>query len=158
MTVLVDTNILLRLAQPTHPMHATSQAAVSALQARGETLRTVPQNLYEFWAAATRPVTSANGLGLTTPECQTEVARIKSFFPVLPDAPTLMAGWEALVVAHDCKGKAAHDARIVAAMRNHAVTHILTFNGADFVRYRGLTILDPAAVAGPPPSAAGPIP
>jgi predicted nucleic acid-binding protein len=46
MTVLLDSNVLLRLAQATHPMHATARAAVSALQRGGERLHTVPQNAY----------------------------------------------------------------------------------------------------------------
>jgi hypothetical protein len=32
MTVLVDTNVLLRLSQLTHPAHTTARAAVLALQ------------------------------------------------------------------------------------------------------------------------------
>lgn len=32
-------------------------------------------------------------------------------------------------------GKAVHDARIVAAMRSHSITNVLTFNIADFRRY-----------------------
>lgn len=40
------------------------------------------------------------------------------------------------------KGKNAHDARLVAAMVRHGLTHILTFNAQDFSRYRGITIDD----------------
>jgi hypothetical protein len=54
MNVLLDTNILTRLAQHAHPMHAAARDAVAALQRAGETLRLVPQNLYEFWVVATR--------------------------------------------------------------------------------------------------------
>jgi hypothetical protein len=55
MNILLDTNILGRLAQPTHPMHAAARDAVTTLQRAGEMLRIVPQNLYEFWVIATRP-------------------------------------------------------------------------------------------------------
>jgi predicted nucleic acid-binding protein len=41
------------------------------------------------------------------------------------------------------------DARLVAAMRTYSVTRLLTFNGPDFTRFPGLTILDPAAFAAP---------
>ena len=65
--VLVDTNVLLRLAQPTSPQHAPAQAALMALDSAGLELCLVPQVLYEYWAVATRPP-SANGLGLSVPE------------------------------------------------------------------------------------------
>jgi predicted nucleic acid-binding protein len=154
MTALLDTNILLRLIQATHPMHALAQGAVAVLRESRMTLRTVPQILFEFWVVATRPI-AVNGLGLTTAECQVELANIKALFPVLPDSPALLAQWEALVAAHDCQGKVAHDARLVAAMRTHGITHLLTFNGGDFQRFPGITVLDPATVVRPPEAPPG---
>lgn len=148
--ILLDTNILLRHAKPTDPAHPTVKAAVRALQAAGEDLCIVPQNVYEFWVAATRPLAN-NGLGLTVPECRNEVAGLKAAFLLLLDQPGLFAEWEALVTAHDCKGKVAHDARLVAAMAVHAVSRVLTFNVADFSRFPGITVLDPVAVAPPSP-------
>ena len=47
MLVLLDTNILLRLAVPTHPMHVVARHAVIKLQANGDRLVLVPQNIYE---------------------------------------------------------------------------------------------------------------
>lgn len=108
-----------------------------------------PQNVYEFWATATRPKT-ANGLGLALPSCLGEVNRYRGIFPLLPDQPGLFNEWFTLVVRHQCHGKVSYDARIVAAMTTHAVTRLLTFNTADFARYPGLTVLDPAAVAATP--------
>jgi hypothetical protein len=55
MTVLLDSNILARLAQPTHPKHAATRDAVAALQARGETLVIVPQNVFGLWQPAGWP-------------------------------------------------------------------------------------------------------
>jgi predicted nucleic acid-binding protein len=148
MTVLLDTNILLRLAQATHPMHATAQAAVSLLQGAGQTLHAVPQNVYEFWVVATRPV-AANGLGLSTAEALAEVTRLTALFPLVPDTPAVYPEWLRLVGTYSVSGKNAHDARLVAAMAVHGVTHLLTFNTADFVRFPGITVLDPAAVTAP---------
>lgn len=147
--ILLDNNILVRYAQPTDPLHSIAIAAVTALQAGGETLGLVPQNLYEFWATATRPVT-ANGLGLSVPRCQLEVAGLRRVFQLLPDQPGLFAEWESLVVQYQCHGRVSFDARLVAAMRTHGVAHILTFNVGDFARYPGLTVLDPTAIAATP--------
>ncbi len=146
MTVLLDTNVLTRLAQHTHPLHATARDAVAALEGSGETLQTVTQNFYEFWVVATRPV-AANGLGMSASEASVELARLQALFPMLPDAPALFVEWRKLVTTHSVLGKNAHDARLVAAMACHGITHLLTFNAQDFSRYPGLTLLDPAAVA-----------
>lgn len=154
MTTVVDTNILVRLSNPADPDRAVALAAATALQAAGDDLRTLPQNLYEFWVTATRP-TAANGLGLTPARCAVELAAVEATFPPLADPPDLLDRWRALVTAHHCAGKVAHDARIVAAMAAHGVTRILAFNGSDFARYPGVTPLDPHAGASPP---AGPGP
>jgi predicted nucleic acid-binding protein len=152
--IVLDTNILLRYAWAADPAFATVDAAINALHAGGEVLCVVPQDIYEFWATATRPIAS-NGLGLSIPECQVQVARVKRLFRLLPDLPTLFAEWEALVGAHACHGRVSYDARLVAAMRTYGVTRLLTLNGADFARFPGFTILDPAALAAPatPPTA-----
>jgi predicted nucleic acid-binding protein len=71
------------------------------------------------------------------------VANLKAL-TFLPDQPSLFAEWEALVATRLCRGKSAHDARLVAAMRTHGVASILTFNFVDFRRYPGLTVIDPA--------------
>src|SRR2546423_749446 len=130
MSVLLDTNILTRSAQPAHPMHEDAVDAVSALRTNGEDLCIVPQNLVEFWAVATRPL-SANGLEMTIDKAQTELTRIKSLFGLLQDTPAVYDEWETLVVQYGVSGKNTYDARIVAAMTLHGITDLLTFNVAD---------------------------
>jgi len=62
---------------------------------------------------------------------------------LLRDTPGVYDEWRRLVATHAASGKAAHDARLVAAMMIHEITHILTFNGSDFKRYPGITVLHP---------------
>jgi predicted nucleic acid-binding protein len=145
MSVLLDTNILTRSAQPGHPLHKDAVDGLDMLRTRGEELCVVPQNPIEFWAVATRPL-SANGLGMTTTQAQAELARIKSLFRLLPDTPAIYNEWETLVGRHRVSGKNTHDARIVAAMNVHAITELLTFNGGDFKRYSGINVVSPADV------------
>ena len=141
--ILLDTNLLLRYATAANPSYPVAEAAINALTARGQTIHTVPQNLYEFWVVATRPI-PVNGLGLSPDECVTAITRIRRLFPVLHDRPTLVAEWESLVATYQCRGKLAHDARLVAAMHTHGLTKLLTFNGVDFRRFPGITVMDPA--------------
>jgi predicted nucleic acid-binding protein len=145
MSYLVDTNILLRSAQPSHPMHADATRAVSELLAQGEILSVIPQNIIEYWAVATRPV-EANGLGMSVEETAAEVKRLQIIFQILPDNADIFTEWKRLVSEHEVKGKEVHDARIVAAMLAHRVTHLLTFNTADFKRYTEISAVNPKDV------------
>src|SRR5258708_7428916 len=108
MNVLLDTNILSRMAQPGHAQHQTAVDATAALRLRGDVLCLVPQVLYEFWVVATRPV-AVNGLGLAVSVIAAELTRLQSLFPLLLDTPSVFSEWERLVTAHQVVGKNAHD-------------------------------------------------
>jgi predicted nucleic acid-binding protein len=144
-SVLVDTNVLLRLAQAKHGQYRAAIDCVSRARFAGETLYVMPQNLAEFWAVATRPAGAANGLGLTTAAVAIEIATIERLFQLAVDDPAIYPIWKGLVVTHRVLGAKVHDARLVAAMLVLGIGRILTFNVADFSRY-GVAVLNPAAV------------
>ena len=148
MNYLVDTNILTRLAEPGHAMHQAALDAVKLLIRQGHTLHIVPQNLYEFWVVCTRP-THVNGLGKTAAEAVAELANVKALFLWLVEAPAVYGIWEHLVASTPVVGKNAHDARFVAAMTVHGLTHLLTFNTQVFRQYHGITAVSPADVLTP---------
>ncbi len=155
MNILLDANILLRLADPTSKSHVVAATAVSTLRAQGDALHIVPQSVYEFWAVATRPIAN-NGLGLSSVECENEVAKVEASFPLLDDKPNLFTEWKTVVSAFACHGKVAHDGRYIAAMRTHGLTHLLTFNVTDFSRYPGIILLNPNAIIPANPSSKPP--
>ncbi len=140
MAVLLDTNILLRLAQPHHPNATVATRALRALRAANEMLYITQQNIVEFWAVATRPI-AANGLGFSTEQAAAEIDALKRLFVLLPELPVENA-WERLVYDYRVSGKNAHDARLVAAMVVHGIESILTFNAEDFLRYSEIRVLD----------------
>lgn len=146
MRLLVDTNLLLRLAHPNHPHHSAARQCLDRLRHDGHELRVVPQVLYEYWVVLTRPLAN-NGLGFSATQASTDIQRIKVLFPPLRDERGILEPWERLVVAEQVLGKSAHDARLVAAMKRHGLTHIVTFNTADFRRYPGIAVLDPMQIA-----------
>jgi len=78
MNYLLDTNVLLRSVQPTHPAHNVAVNAIQMLLGQSAALYMTSQNLIEFWAVATRPV-AANGLGWTVAETMQEIAELKNF-------------------------------------------------------------------------------
>ncbi len=147
MSHIVDTSLLVRQADTNSQDRPIALNALKNLAVSGETLRVVPQNMVEFWVVATRPQ-AVNGLGLSVAEADKERRRLEALFPLLPDLPALYSQWADLVNTFGVSGKPSHDARIVAAMLTHGMTHILTFNGADFRGYAplGIVVVDPAKV------------
>lgn len=148
MNYLIDTNILSRLAEPGHAMHQPALDAVKRLTQQKHKLYVVPQNLYEFWVVCTRP-TSVNGLGKSAIEAVAELTSVKSLFILAEDTPTVFTAWEQLVTSIPVIGKNAHDARLVAAMTVHGLSHLLTFNAKDFRSYPGIITATPADVLTP---------
>jgi predicted nucleic acid-binding protein len=142
MIYLVDTNVLLRSIQQAHPMHADAKRAAATLTRQDQQLSIVAQNLIEFWAVATRPAVN-NGLALSINDTAQHVAIFKRIFTLLADTPDIFPEWERLVDQHKVSGRQVHDARLVAAMKVHSVTHLLTFNTDDFKRYDKITVVNP---------------
>jgi predicted nucleic acid-binding protein len=151
MNIPLDTNILTRMAQVGHVQQPIATNAVNALVLRGDIPCLFPQSLYEFWVVLTRPV-AVNGLGFTAQQAAAELSRLKGLFPLLPDTPAIYPEWERLVAVYQVTGKNAHDARLVAAMTIHGLTHLLTFNTGDFARYPGITAIDPTTIMSSPSS------
>ena len=145
MLCLVDTNVLLRGLDRRHPHCRTVRNALVMLRQQGTQPSLAAQNLVEFWAVATRPA-AANGLGMSCAWAAAEIARMKRLFVILAETADVQPEWERLVIQHSISGKKVHDARLVATMNVHHLTHILTFNIGDFLRYPGLTPIDPSAI------------
>lgn len=144
MSVLVDTNVLLRRLEPLHDHYRHAVDATTRLIESAEPVHVTPQNVAEFWAAATRPV-ARNGLGLSAAAAAAEIDRIERVFAVLPDLPAIYFHWKRLVMTHEVIGNQIYDARLVAAMMAHGVGRILTFNAGDFGHY-GIEVMHPSAI------------
>jgi predicted nucleic acid-binding protein len=145
MSYLVDTNVLLRSVQKSHPTHSVAANSIDLLLHHREVVFVIPQNLIEFWCVATRPEVN-NGLGMSIDEALKRMAAFKNALILLPDMDSIFGEWEQLVVEHQVLGKQVYDARLVAAMKVHNVTHLLTFNTDDFKRYTGITVVNPSSV------------
>ena len=66
---------------------------------------------------------------------------------MLPDSLAVHEEWRKLLVTHSVSGVQVHDARLVAAMREHGVKRILTFNVKDFSRYTDIEAVHPLSVS-----------
>ncbi len=146
MPYMADTNILLRFIAPTDPNHALVRDAIYSLLKGKEEVCYTSQNLAEFWNVCTRPVTSRSGFGLSIEETDRRAKVVEHYFTFLPDSEAVHTQWRRLVVDYRVSGVQVHDARLVAAMLVHRLTHILTFNTSDFARYAEITVVHPTAV------------
>jgi predicted nucleic acid-binding protein len=146
---LLDTNLLIRLANGTDAAHPIAVQAVLRLHRRGEVLHVTPQVMIEFRNVATRPA-AHNGLGLSTVDAEAQAAGYEQSFPLLADTSDIYSAWKSLVQTGGIIGKQVHDARIVAVCRVHGITDLLTFNVAHFTRLAslepGLTVVEPSSV------------
>lgn len=143
MPIIIDSNVLCRLARSDDPQHQEARTAVETCLQRHEDILLIPQAAREFWVVATRP-RERNGLGMSPSQAAQFLKEFEQFCSFLPDTPAVHQNWQRLVTEHQVSGKDAHDAAYVGAMQAHAVSRILTFNAQDFHRYREqITILTP---------------
>jgi predicted nucleic acid-binding protein len=142
MRYLADSNVLLRLMHRNSALNPLVRTAFKTLGKRADEICITPQNLIEFWGVATRPV-NVNGFALPQGTVLRHLLKLEALFSLLPDTQNIYLEWRNLVHAVGVTGKQVHDARLVAVMRVYGITHILTFNAADFSRYPGITVVHP---------------
>ena len=149
MSYLIDTPLLMRLANRADIQYAVAETAVETLRQQSEALHIAPQNLVEFRNGATR-AKEANGLGLPPSVAKMQADVFEQKFLLLPETPDIFPAWKALVEAAGVTGKQVHDARLIAICQVYGITHILTFNVRHFTRMAafvpGLIISDPASI------------
>jgi predicted nucleic acid-binding protein len=139
---LFDTNVLLRLSDPNSARYALAREATYFLIDQGHQGYLTSQVIIEFWVVATRPK-EVNGLGWTTERTKNQVDRLMARFPILEETPDIFPLWLQLVAEYDIKGKRTHDIRLLAVMKAHNITHLLTFNPGDFIALADITIVNP---------------
>ena len=133
MDYLVDTNVLIQWGSSLTTRYSVARAALKRLRRHNHRLCVASQNLIEFWNVATRPA-NKNGLGMNPLVAARVLRMLERFFVLLPDTPQIYQEWRRIVMEHQVLGVQVHDAHLVAVMRGHNVTHILTFNVKDFIR------------------------
>jgi predicted nucleic acid-binding protein len=85
-------------------------------------------------------------MGMSVHRIAAEIQAMKGLFRLLEGKPGIINAWEKLVGPSLISDKLAHDDHLAATMLVHGVTDILTFNIADFERFPGIIVLDPAQV------------
>lgn len=146
MNVLVDTGVLLRLVIRNDPAHSAAKTAVRVLKSRGDNLVALTQNAAEFWNVCTRPPSARGGYGLSIQESARRLKLVERLVEFRPDSLAAFQEWKRLLPAHSVAGVQVYDARLAAAMNAGGISHLLTFNGRDFKRFSGITVIDPKSL------------
>jgi predicted nucleic acid-binding protein len=139
---LLDTNILLRIADTSSSQHHLVINTIKEILKSGDKCVITAQVLVEFWVVATRP-TDVNGLGWIPQETRDKINQFIAQFILIQETPDIFTNWLQLVTDNDIKGKRTHDIRLLAVMKAHNITHLLTFNPRDFIQLPDLTIIQP---------------
>ena len=145
MRYLIDTNVLLRWSLADDPHFSECTGAVDTRAAHGAEVCICAQVIIEYWAASTRPL-EVNGFGLAPADVEGLLHEVDAIFTLLAEPPDIAIRWRALASAYSVEGKQAHDARLVALMLAHGITHLLTLNPSDFARYSEITAVTPQEI------------
>ena len=149
MPYLIDTSILVRVADEDDELRQEALSALLELHRRGEVVNITPQVLIEFRSVATRP-RDVNGLGLKAQEAAFKASQFENEFTLLVETPGIFSAWKELVQDLGIVGKQVHDARLVSVCHAHGITHLLTFNARHFARMAaygpGLIVVSPEDV------------
>jgi hypothetical protein len=78
-----------------------------------------------------------------------ELTKVTTSLETLYDSRAVIDELRRLVLLYSVSGKSVHDTRLVAAMNVNAVSHLLTINTRDFMRFVGIGVLDPLALSIP---------
>jgi predicted nucleic acid-binding protein len=146
MAYLLDTGILLRLADLRDIQHAVVFESVQKLISKSEELLTATQNVAEFCNVITRPIAN-NGM-CQSPQDAIKIleAEIQTICTTIPENDLVYSEFKRLVSTYSVAGKQVHGARLVAIMLAWQIESILTLNDRDFRRYEpeGIKIITPA--------------
>lgn len=142
---LLDTNVVLRLSNPSDRQHELVTEAVANLLTQEDECYLTAQVLVELWVVATRP-TDVNGLGWSVEQTRNIIDQLLYRFPVAEEVLQIFPIWLNLVTDNQIKGKRAHDARIIAIMLVSDISHILTLNPNDFSGISNITIVHPREI------------
>lgn len=101
---LLDTNILLRVADKSSQEHHLVVKSVTKILENENQCVITAQVLVEFWVVATRPL-NVNGLGWTPEQTSEKINLFINQFILLAETPEIFSHWFNLVIKYNIKGK-----------------------------------------------------
>lgn len=138
--VWIDTNVLIYANLALSPFHQAAVTQLETLDQQGCELWLSRQTLREYLAVLTKPNVLTALLPITA--LAADVRYFGARFLVGEDGQQVTETLLDLLTRFPTGGKQVHDANIVATMLRYGVTHLLTHNVKDFVRFSSvITVL-----------------
>ena len=135
---MVDTNVLIYSTVAGNPWHAAVRQWLVERQADGTVLCASPQVAREYLVALTRGEIFARSF--TPQEALDAFATLRPSLEILIETEAAFERLLVLARRYSVRGKAVHDANIVATMQAHGVERLATYNEGDFARYTEITL------------------
>ena len=129
--IFIDTNILLTASDSSRDDYSGARKIFSSISSSGCHPVSSGQVLREYLVVATRPK-NANGLGLSPGDAVHNIKEFEKRLTVYDERKSTADLLQHLIVKHQLNGKRIHDANIVATMKTHGISFLLTQNTADF--------------------------
>ncbi|MCC5790192.1 MAG: type II toxin-antitoxin system VapC family toxin [Opitutales bacterium] len=137
--IFVDTNVFLSATDRDRETHGEAIAFLEEGFAGKHRLFASSQIFREYLVVATRPI-SQNGLGLTATAAVDNVRKFQQLVHILEENRETSDRLIELTQRHTLRGKRIHDANILATMQANGLTHLKTWNPADFETFPGITL------------------
>jgi predicted nucleic acid-binding protein len=144
--VAVDTNVLVYAHFPSSPQHAASFALLRRAERQEITLCVFPQVVAEFISVVTNPrrVNPSKTVEDAVQAIQRVMATPGILLLPFPEAATNT--FLSLLLTHPVAGPEIFDRQLVAAMMEHGIGTMYTFNVSDFAGIPNIAAREPAAL------------
>lgn len=148
--VFIDTNVLVYAKLTSAPFHDDARRSLSTLQTSRRDLWINRQVLREYLAVVTRQTFA---MPIPAMQAVSDIQLFEQIFNVADETAATTARLLPLLETIPIGGKQVHDANIVATMLVYGISHLLTHNVADFLRFSHLITVLPLVAPAAPPSA-----
>jgi predicted nucleic acid-binding protein len=134
---MVDTNVLIYSTVKGNPWHEEARNWLIALRNQDVMLCATPQILREYIVVLTRGQVFERQFSVD--EVLETVDGLLPWLRILDETDKTSGLLRELVRRYQVRGKKVHDANIVAVMVAHNITHLATYNRADFDGFHEVT-------------------
>jgi predicted nucleic acid-binding protein len=132
--VLLDSCVLVAATDQNRKGHRDALTVLETWPAKGTRLYLSGQILREYLVVATRPEV-VNGLGLSLADALDNLGVFRDRVTLLAESGKVTDRLLGLLREVTCRGKAVHDANLVATVLAHGVGTVVTSNLGDFFRF-----------------------
>ena len=135
---MIDTNVLVYSTVTSCPLYSEASQYLAQLLDNGIELCITPQIIREYLVVLTRGDIFERKF--TTVEALGELWAIRPTFTLLDETREVTQYLFDLVQRYQIRGKAIHDANIVASMLAHRVMRLMTYNFRDFRIFQEISL------------------